>query len=184
MVGISGSGKSYFAEHFASSFKSPIVSYGDIQKILFDNQLDNKDDHNKITNIANYVFEEMLKTGHTVVYDGESYTNADRLRISKTAKQYGYEPLFVWVQTDQITAKKRYIKQYKSNPSFRPDSFDETLMKFSAPNISKNTVVISGKHTYASQLKIVLKRLIDPVKPATKLPGIRSQVNSRSILIR
>ena len=69
-------------------------------------------------------------------------------------RKLGYEPLFVWVQTDLATTKARALKKNVPSSVFEAERKRFTPLKESDPY-----VVISGKHNYASQLKIVLRRL-------------------------
>lgn len=184
MVGIPGSGKSYFAEHFASTFKAPIVSFHRFRYELFNEPNFGDDECEIINRVADYMLDELLKTGRTIIYEGRTNTRHDRSLLAKKSRMSGYEPLFVWVQTDPETAKRRAIKPSDGKHALTPDQFDSQLRKFSVPHQLEKSVVISGKHTYASQLKIVLKRLVEP------RPQIGSQTSqsrppiSRNVLIR
>lgn len=163
MIGIPGCGKSFFAEHFAETFKAPIISY---EKILSNikNHISNEKSQNKIaSDFAEYMLVEVLKTNQTVLYDGHISTKTNYESISKQARSLGYEPLFIWVQTDLDTSKKRFLKNLSTNNSDRIENFNKSVEKFSPPDRVKNIVVISGKHTYPSQLKIVLKYLAGPI---------------------
>jgi predicted kinase len=164
MVGIPGSGKSFFAEHFADTFKAPIISHNRLRTELFKSPTFNKSEDEIISRISDYMLDEVLKTERTVVYDGKSDLRISRDLIAKKAKSFGYEPLFVWAQTDIATAKKRATKKTTDKPVISTEQFDIILKQFSAPHRIENTIVISGKHTYSSQLKIVLKYLADPRK--------------------
>ncbi len=60
------------------------------------------------------------------------------------------------------------------------DEFDALVDSFDPPHEKERPVVISGKHTYTSQLKIVLKQLAGPVVNTAKPPAgasvaVRSQ---------
>jgi predicted kinase len=162
MVGIPGSGKSFFAEHFAKTFRAPIISYGQLYKEFDKLPIDNKDKDSVISHVANYMLGEVLKTGLTVLYDGQIYSRTCLDLIAKKARALDYEPLFVWVQTDSATSKNRAIKSNTDKPALTAGQFDQILKQFSPPERTKNIVVISGKHTYTSQLKIVLKYLAEP----------------------
>ncbi len=184
MVGIPGSGKSYFAEHFASTFKAPIVSFHRYRYELFNEPNFSEDECEIISRVANYMLDELLKTGRTIIYEGKSDTRNERLIIAKKSRAAGYEPLFVWVQTDPATAKRRAIKPSDGRPAMASDQFDASVKKFNIPHQIEKPVVISGKHTYASQLKIVLKRLVEPrtqVENQTMQP--RTTIN-RNFMIR
>lgn len=162
MVGIPGSGKSFFAEHFAETFKAPIISYDRLHTEIFRSSTSSKDDEATISRIANYMLEEVLKTGQTVIFDGKIYSRTSYDLIAKKAQILGYEPLYVWVQTDSDTSKKRALKPNADKIAIISDQFDKALKQFTPPERTKRIVVISGKHTYASQLKIVLKCLAEP----------------------
>lgn len=184
MVGIPGSGKSFFAEHFADTFKAPIISFDNIRNKLSDCPTYNKTEDEIVKNIANYVLNETLKTGRTIIFDGQSETRIDRANIAKKSRDTGYEPLFIWVQTESLTAKKRSMKSPDGKSKMSSDQFESRLKKFNAPHSSEKPVVISGKHTYSSQLKIVLKNLIEPqVAPVEPTPPDRP-TRLRNYLIR
>lgn len=154
MIGIPGSGKTFFAEHFASTFNAAYISSA---KIIA--SLDISIGQGSLDGISNYMLEELLKTGQTVVYDSIVDSRASRAALAKIAKDKGYSPLLVWVQTESVSAKFRSTKPRKDIPHLTSDEFDSAIRRFTPPNASEKAVVISGKHTYPSQLKIVLKHL-------------------------
>lgn len=162
VVGIPGSGKSSFAEHFADTFKSPIVSCDRLRDGLFKSADYNKNTEKNISYVASDILDEVLKTDRTTVYDGHIYSRADRDQIARRSRNFGYETLFVWVQTDAETAKMRATKPGSNKFTISPEMFDTKLNRFNAPHRTENFIVISGKHTYSSQLKIVLKYLAGP----------------------
>jgi len=162
MVGIPGSGKSFFADNFSDSFKAPIISLDNVRQKLFATPKYDKSEDDIVNRVALYMLNEMLKTERTVIFDGNTSSRKDRDPIVKKAKSIGYEPLFVWVQTEPITAKKRAIKLIDGKFKLTPEQFDAKLKQFEIPVRTDSTIVISGKHTYPSQLKIVLKHLVEP----------------------
>lgn len=149
MVGVPGSGKSYFAEKFSDTFNAPRVDYA-----AFTNRgLDATAAHE----LALQQVKELAKTKSSIVIDGGASSRIDRTTLTRTLKDLGYQTLFVWVQTDQDTAFNRFIKNGGTEEYFL------TLAKrFSPPHSTEKPIVISGKHTYASQAKTVLKRLSAP----------------------
>jgi predicted kinase len=155
MVGIPGSGKTYFGEHFAETFHAPYVNAHNIAK---QSNIDIGSAHM----VSQLVLSELLKTQKAVVFDGLSGARQDRQALSKLAKDAGYTALFIWVQTESIAAKSRSSKRTHHNGGLSDDQFETMIKHFSAPHASEQAVVISGKHTYPSQLKIVLKRLVEP----------------------
>lgn len=158
MVGLPGAGKTFFANHFAETFHAPLVSWQSIRTELFNEPTYGKDEDAIVERIASLQLGELLKTGATILYEGNSLVYAHRQALVKHATEQGYDVLFVWVQTDPATARSRALKQRR----LTPDEFDAQSRRFTALKSTEQYIVISGKHTYASQLKIVLRRLSQP----------------------
>lgn len=177
LVGIPGSGKSFFAEHFSETFGAPLVSFGKLRASLFEPDSRSDAEATALSNASAYILTELLKTHRTIVYDGPSNSRVDRMNLLKEAKAAGYETLFVWSQTDSETAKSRSTKMTRSKRGVSSVEFDALIKRFTPPSKDEHVVVISGKHTYASQLKIVLKHLVEPRIEAID----RSVNNSRSV---
>jgi predicted kinase len=184
MVGIPSSGKSFFAEHFAETFKAPIVSYDIIRKEFFSNPTFSEEENEMIRKVSNYILSEFLKTKKTVIFEGQTDLRAERFELAKGARLAGYEPLFIWVQTETMTSRKRATKSNPEKPAITGDEFDAKLKKFNTPNKNEQFIVISGKHTYASQLKIVLKHLIQPRPEVSEQKTMLRTPKIRNFLIR
>lgn len=163
MVGIPGSGKSTFATHFAQTFGAPIVS-----EAVFGQLADN-------------VLDELLKTGKTVLFDGSTNTKSQRQALVKKAIAAKYTPLLVWVQTESIEARRRATRRSKDGVSLGDDEFDAAIKSFAPPTVQEKCTVISGKHTYTSQLKVVLKQLAG-VRP--EAPDATHRMRPRNIILR
>lgn len=153
MVGLPGSGKSFFAEKFADTFGAPYVSDKKIAELA----------QGDIEAITQLQLGELLKTKQSIVFDGASDSRGERMTLAKTAREAGYEGLFIWVQTDSATAKARALQPKKGEGApLTSDEYDKLLKRFTPPNSTEKPLVISGKHTYASQAKVVLKKLSTP----------------------
>lgn len=164
MVGIPGSGKSFFAKHFSDTFKAPWVHLDGIRAELFNEPTYSKDENIIINRVSDYMLDEMFKTQKTIVLEGGVDLRTQRTAIEKRARGAGYETLYVWVQTDSATAKVRATKKTRQQPTAKltADQFDTFSKRFTPLSSNENQIVISGKHTFASQLKIVLKKLVEP----------------------
>ena len=165
MLGIPGAGKSYFADHFAETFQSPIISYDKLYKNLDCCDFDQKMKNVVVSRTLKYLLEEISKTKRTIIFDGRIYSRTSCDELTKIAHKYKYEPLFVLVQTDELTAKKRIVKnaRYNGEPAMPKEKFDKIVSQFNALSKNmRNAVAISGKHNYSTQLKIVLKYLSEP----------------------
>jgi predicted kinase len=182
MVGVPGSGKSFFAEKFAETFHAPYVSYERIAHLL-------QDSAENIDPIIHYQLDELLKTQQSIIIDGIADTRTSRIDLSKKAHAAGYSTLLVWVQTDQATAKGRSVRQTKNDAHhiLTPEEYDKAIKRFSPPAATEKPVVISGKHTYATQAKVILKKLSEPranISVHATAPVRPEQPGRRNITIR
>ncbi len=186
MMGIPGSGKTFFAEQFADTFNASLISYEKINQNIFGNLISTKAGLLAVDRVASFMLKELLKTGHTVIIDGPTESRANRLALVQLARTSGYETLFVWSQIEPATAKTRATKTTKDKTGISIEMFEAINKRFTIPSKTEKTVVISGKHTFASQLKIVLKHLIEPrAEAAADLNIPRSRSNSdHRIMIR
>lgn len=178
MVGLPGSGKSFFAEQFAATFNAPYID----ALTLTSYAKDVKSAMKIITNFAG----QIVKTGQTFIYEGDTDSRALRTEFAQFAKSKGYTPLVIWVQVDERTAKDRTLKADKMDSA----TFDEVTGGFEAPQADEKPVVISGKHTYASQAKKVLASLSREIRPeqpvqqhVAERPAVQAPVR-RAISIR
>ncbi len=146
MVGIPGSGKSHFAKKFSDTFNIPIVDIASIAAHSADDVA--------ASELIFIIIDELLKTKQSIIIDAGSASHKERLEFNKYLAKHHYEPLVVWVQTEYDIAKQRALRGGKSEPFFE-NEFDH----FDAPQPNEKPLVISGRHTYASQVKTVLKRL-------------------------
>ncbi len=175
MVGIPGAGKTHFADHFAKMFHAPFINQYELQTITGASDA-------QATELSAKLLTEFLKTGRTVIYEGPTHARTFRQALVSKIKKAGYDPLIVWVQTESVEAKNRY---FKSNKNASPEYFQKALQRFSRPIESEKSIVISGRHTYGTQVKAVLKRLADTrdVTPP-QAPERPQRSTGRSIKIR
>jgi predicted kinase len=180
MVGIPGSGKTFFAEKFAETFSAPYVDYKRIASLAGEEAAEV---------IMNDQLDELLKTKQSIILEANADTRTARAELAKKIRSAEYEPLLVWVQTDEATARARATKPSKDRPGavLDQDTYDRKIKRFTAPTPPEKPIVISGKHTYASQAKAVLGRLSAPraeisthATPPTRL----EQPTRRNIAVR
>ena len=148
-IGIPGAGKSTFAAKFAQTFNTPFIDYSEIADMVGDEKVFPK--------VTKYVVNQLLLTKQTIVFDGFGDKVSDRRQFAEMAHKHGYTPLIIWVQTEPSTAELRVAKGKGAKMSV--EQFDKGVLGFQNPTKSEPVLVISGKHTYASQARAVLKRL-------------------------
>ena len=168
MVGLPGAGKSFFARQFAESFNAPLVSADHLRTAIFNDPTHSKEEDVLIDTIMLQQTSELLKTNRSIVVDGSCNLRANRQDFQRIAKQKNYNTLIIWVQTDGPTCRQRALKRNPSregdilNAPLTNETFDALVKRFSTPHPTETAIVISGKHTYATQLRVVLKRLTPP----------------------
>ena len=166
MVGLPGSGKSFFATQFAKTFGSAIVSIDKIRWMLFANHTYSDNENIMVQQVADLIITELLKTQKTFVIDGGYITEIEREELTRRAAKAGFRVLTVVVQVDTPTAKHRSLKRdsrctgdrYKQ--ALTPEEFDAQIAKHELPEATDHNVIISGKHTYSTQVRTVLKKMI------------------------
>jgi len=176
MVGIPGSGKSFFASQFAETFHAPYIDSLTIEHLSRDN--------NAAGELIGLILGELAKTKQSFIFEGNSDSRVHRTEFAKWARSKDYQPMLIWIQTDSRTSLKRALK----NGTTTRETFEAVLRDFSAPHVDEKPVVISGRHTYASQARVILAHLsreARPEQPSTPTPRPASvQPPRRNITIR
>lgn len=152
MVGIPGSGKSTFAEHFAETFQAPMLNLSSLQRRLGVSE-------QGLELLKGTLLPEYLKTHRTILIEGGVDRRAQRAELTRVLTKAGYQVLIVWVQTDTTEAHYRATKKQMAEAALSEEAFEAAVRNFQPPAPQEKTVVISGKHTYATQLKVVLKQI-------------------------
>lgn len=149
MVGIPGSGKSFFAKQFSDTFNAPYIAINDI--------LPHAKNEQAAHVVARRQLDELLKTKLSMIVELDTTTRTARRELAAKLRGSGYKPLIVWVQTDPDAAFTRHKRSGNSE-----ESFDGQIRRFSPPHESENPIVLSGKHTFATQARVILKHLSAP----------------------
>lgn len=177
IVGLPGSGKSFFAKQFSETFGAPYVDYAHYHKLV--GSVETGDI------VATELIGQLLLTKQTIVIEGRGETREDRAILTRLCQSKGYEVLYVWVQTTPQTAHKRAVLA-KGAP-LNEREFSERSETFAPLGNGEPYVVISGRHTYPSQARMVLRRLAAPRTAASSQShGDRAPIQNHSgrIIIR
>ena len=194
VIGEPGSGKSFFARQFVEMFGAPLVSFDQLQFRLFSEPTYSQEESTIVTDVMKIQIEELVKTQKLFIVDGGMNSRVSRHNIQQLTKDKGYDTLVVWVQTDQATAKKRALQRDRRrsgdnlNHSLSEDQFESIAKRLTPPQSREDVIVISGKHTFSSQARTVLKRLaanredqpINQIKRHPKPPVARPDVDKSS----
>lgn len=189
VVGKPGVGKTQFASKFAETFNAPFVESDQIRGIMTQDPEYSQQEQVAVNRLVMLQMSELFKTGKTFVVEASTEAKVDRQNFTKWVRKHEYEPLVVWVQTDEDTAHDRATRASRINKDkifIVPEQRYESLTKrFTPPGDEERPVVISGKHTYASQVRSILRRLAEPNRPVhtpLKVPA-RDSARGNSIKI-
>ena len=146
MVGVPGSGKSFFASQFAQTFHIPFVDSDTIAVYGANKTASSR--------LVALLLNEIIKTEQTFILEGSGDTKVLRTEFVQFAKKRGYDPLFIWVQTDRTTTRQRSAKG-----GMDQEDYLNRLQRFEPPVEAEKALVISGRHTYAGQARMVLNHI-------------------------
>ncbi len=141
------SGKTTFSEKFSDKFKAPFYNLNDIES-----------EYNFDRKAQLAVLELIAKTRQNVIIEGGLDTEKERDVIRKIFRKAGYDPSLVWIQTDITTIKNRLKNKLKSVAKAKTE-YDERMKQLEAPSEIESAIVLSGKHTFETQLTHVLSQL-------------------------
>lgn len=164
LYGFPGAGKTTFARHLADEMKLAHLQRDRISYELYGEN--SKESEKYSINAMNFMANEFLKAGVSLIYDMEAYRAIDRRKLRKLARDLKTVPLLIWVQIDPDTAFKRVQKRDKRKKDdqyatrYTKDSYRSVITQMQNPT-NEEYVVISGKHTYQTQRAAVIKKFYD-----------------------
>lgn len=165
--GYPGSGKTFLANQLKEHLHAAYLNSEKIRYELFEKPKYDIQENNVIKHLMDYMSEEFITSGLSVIYDVASYTKKDRILVNRVAKNTGAEHLTIWLQIDQETAYYRcQLRDKKQNNlvNSRPLSekqFNEILASMQNPTEKENYLVTSGKHVFSTQFAALTKKLND-----------------------
>jgi len=168
VIGLPGAGKSFFARHFADTFGAPLVAADELQFELFEAPKFTPQEQGLIKRLAERQLTQLTKTRTTIVIDGLCNTRKERQQFEQFAHAKGYGTMIVWVQTDEPTAKTRATTRNRKRPGdelnikLTAEQYTAQAKRLAPPTKTEEYIVISGKHTYSTQAKMVLRKLAAP----------------------
>ncbi len=203
--GYPGSGRTYFSRQFAEDVQVAHLQSDRIRAELFEKPRYDKQENAITRQLINYMTEEFLSAGLSVIYDADVLTNAQRTILKNIALKYSAEFVLIWLQIDENTSFDRVAKRDKRKqddkyaPKWDRTTFEAIIKQMQNPTNLKDTIVISGKHLYHTQRNAVLsglrnKNIIDSTdtlgmaKPGmvNLIPKVQGRVDlsRRNIFIR
>ena len=165
LYGFPGSGKTYFARQFCEQIKAAHVQADRIRSELFEEPRYDKQENLVVLQIVNYMVEEFLKAGVSVVYDMNAMRLAQRRVLRESARRAGADSVLLWQQIDPESAMARAMKRDRRKAddhyAMAPDytTFQKIAGGMQNPLAGEDYIVTSGKHVFNTQFNAVLRHL-------------------------
>lgn len=158
-LGYPGSGKTYFSEHLVKKEGYFHLSGDKVRLAMFDKPCYSQQEHEAVYRFVDYLAEQFLKQGVSVMYDANFNFKRSRIKIQKLAKKVGASYRLVWIKTDEKKALKRLeqraaLKNAKRKELYRPiDSTVFHILKdeMELPTTSEPYIEIDGHASFQKQ---------------------------------
>ena len=164
LYGFPGAGKTYFARQLCENLQAAHVHGDRIRSELFEQPRHDREENEVIDHLMDYMTGEFLNADMSVVHDTNAMRLSQRRQLRDLARKAGAQTVLIWFQVDMESAYARATKRDRrraddkfSPPIDRP-TFDRITAGMQNPH-NEDYIVISGKHTFATQLSSLLKRL-------------------------
>lgn len=164
LYGYPGAGKTFFARQLSQHFQAAHLHSERIRGELFEHPHYDKEENDVIAQLMDYMAGEFLGAGLSVIYDGSTIRTAQRRGLREMARVNHAQPVLVWLQIDadssfgrtQSRDRRRADDKY-AGPNDRA-TFERVAGAMQNPQ-HEEYIVISGKHTFDTQLSAFIKRL-------------------------
>ena len=141
------SGKTTFCEKFSRRFKAP---YYDLDALQEEADFTEKQIH--------IILGVIAKAGQNIIIEGNLDTEDERDAVRHLLKDCGYNPALIWIQTDVSTIKTRLKTRTRSVKKAK-EEYERRISEMEAPSDAERPIILSGKHTFETQLSHVLSQL-------------------------
>lgn len=141
------SGKTTFATKFAERFDLACYDFDELREKY------------RLTRKNIFLFIELLaRTNKTIMVEGCLNTEKDRTEVRNALRAAGYDPYLIWIQTDISTIRMRMKNKYRSVQKAK-EAYDAQVETMEAPAEHECPIILSGKHTFDTQVKHILAGL-------------------------
>ncbi len=167
LYGFPGSGKTSFARQFCETINAAHINSERIRGELFEKPKYDKAESAVVDHLTEYMMEEFLKAGVSVVYDANIIRAGQRRKLREVARKTRSEYMLVWFQIDIESAFTRVVKRDRRKAdnrfarAFDRTGFDAHLSTMQHPVKEEDYIVLSGKHAFGMQRNTIMKHFFD-----------------------
>lgn len=164
LYGFPGAGKTYFARQLCNHLQAAHIQGDRIRNELFEKPQYDKEENQIVSQLMDYMAGEFLTAGLSVVYDVNAMRLSQRRMLRDMARKSKAETVLIWLQIDhesaltRLSARDRRRSDDKFAMSIDRNTFQRIASGMQNPQ-NEDYIVISGKHTFETQLSAFLKRL-------------------------
>jgi predicted kinase len=165
LYGFPGAGKTYFARQLTEHLQTAHVQGDRIRSELFEEPRYDREENAVVTHLMDYMTGEFLAAGMSVVYDINAMRQSQRRVLRDLARKVNAQPILIWQQIDADSAFNRANKRDrrktddKYSPTVDRPAFDRITVNMQNPQSNEEYIVLSGKHSFSTQLSALMKRL-------------------------
>lgn len=165
LYGYPGAGKTFFARQLCEELQAAHVQGDRIRHELFEEPRYDKQENSIVSHLMDYMTEQFLNTSTSVVYDINLMRMSQRRIMRDQARRAGAEPILIWFQIDIESAFGRVARRDRRKTDDKyampldRTTFDNIVNNMQNPSKEENPVVVSGKHTFSTQLNIFVRKL-------------------------
>jgi len=162
--GFPGAGKSRVAKNLEEIVSAALISDDRIRSELFSEPKYTEHETSIVRYVADYMSEEFLKAGISVIYDAALPRQRQRQKLVSIADRNNAQLLLIWLQIDPESAFLRtqtrdHRKAENRHAAIQTrESFNNELAVMQNPQ-DIDYLVVSGKHSFATQKSAILNRL-------------------------
>jgi predicted kinase len=167
LYGFPGAGKTFFARQLCQDVQAAHIQGERIRYELFEQPRYDRQENEIIAHLMDYMAEEFLTAGMSVVYDTNAMRLQQRRELRDLARKVKSQSLLVWFQIDPESAYARIAKRDRRKADDKyalpidHTTFEGIMGGMQNPANTEDYVVVSGKHNYQTQRSSVIKRLYD-----------------------
>lgn len=162
-LGFPGSGKTYFSEKFSKEIRAFHLNSDEVRSAMFSNPVYTREEHDAVFKVMDYICEELIDKGISVVYDANNNRASKRKFLREISIKHNIKYLLLYFKTPIEIAKARNAER-----EGRAKVEEEVILRMERlieePADDEPHVEIDGTAIWESQFEIVKQRINELIK--------------------